>query len=261
MIAIEPSLTSVFLRWLGPHIEQLYGKPKAVLAISPHTAGSRPTLFAASRHQAIYDFSGFPQELYDIHYDAPGDPELAIRTEGLLRDAGIEADLIARSGLDHGIWTILHLMWPRADIPVVPLSLVPFASPQEQWQIGAALAPLRDQGVLILASGSLTHNLRRYFERELPIDAPEDADCAAFRHWVWDCCKKRDWTSLFNYSKLAPAAAAMHPSDEHWLPFFIAAGAGGADAAAVRVHAGVEHGVLAMDAYAFGKEALALQIE
>lgn len=260
MIAVEPSPTHAFLRWLGPHLEQQFGRPRAVLAVSPHTATGRPTLFAGQRHQAVYDFSGFPQALYDITYEASGSPELAVQAEGLLRSAGIEADVIGRSGLDHGIWTPLYLMWPHAEVPVVPLSLVPTAPPREQWRIGAALAPLRREGVLIVASGSLTHNLQRFFQNRQPLNAAEDAECAAFRHWVWDCCQRRDWAALFDYSTSAPAAARMHPTDEHWLPFYIAAGAGGADEAAVRIHAGVEHGVLAMDAYAFGQEALALRI-
>ena len=126
--------------------------------------------------------------------------------------------------------------------------------------MGHALRALRHDGVLVIGSGSLTHNLRRFFTRPTPVDAPEDADCAAFRGWVHERTRDADWAALMAYREQAPHAVAMHPTDEHWLPFYFAAGAACDDGAprpelALRLHASVTHGHLAMDAYGFGQAA------
>lgn len=259
MIAIEPSPTADFLRDLGPAIDRCFGRPRAVLAVSPHTATRAPVLLAAPRHAAVHDFGGFPAALHAMRYDAAGAPALAAEAQALLAQAGIAAQVLPEaSGLDHGIWTVLTHLYPNADLPVLPLSLVPHDSPAAQWALGAALAPLAADGVLLLASGSLTHDLRRFFGGpRAPLDAPATPDVVAFQDWVAERVAAGDQAALLDYRRLAPHAVAQHPTDEHWLPFYVAAGAGGL-AGARRLHGAVQHAALAMDAYAFGTGAPAL---
>lgn len=267
MIAIEPGAPGRFMQRLGRVIDTHFGRPRAALVVSPHTATRSPVLLGGLHHHAIHDFGGFPKALYEQRYDAPGQPAVAQEAQRLLSDAGIPVQIAPQDGMDHGIWTVLTHMWPQsgshasaeADVPVVPLSLVPMAKPTDQWRIGQALAPLAEQGVLIIGSGSITHNLQRYFSSQAPLGAPEDADCAAFRQWVLDRSRACDWPALLDYRAQAPHAHAMHPTDEHWLPFYIAAGAGGERAVPERIHASVDHACLAMDAYAFGPQAAELQ--
>jgi 4,5-DOPA dioxygenase extradiol len=157
-------------------------------------------------------------------------------------------------GLDHGIWTALRYVYPGADVPVVPLAWVPSDDPARQFALGQALAPLADEGVLVVGTGSITHNLRRVFAGGLrgPADLPEIPESAAFRGWLLDRAAERDWDRLFDYRRQAPHAADMHPTDEHLLPWYVAAGVGGADVTPQRIHASVTFGCLGMDAYAFG---------
>ena len=195
-----------------------------------------------------------------LRYDAPGAPALAARVRTLLSDAGIDAQALADGGLDHGIWTPLRYAYPAADIPVLPLAWVPSQSPAEQFALGQALAPLAREGVLVMGSGSITHNLRRVFANGLHAEAeqPEIPESAAFCRWMHSRAAARDWDALFDYRRQAPHAADMHPSDEHLLPWYIAAGAGGREPAPLRLHSSVTYGVLSMDAYAFGPSAAAL---
>lgn len=258
MIALEPSPAAAFLARLGPAIEARFGRPRAVLVVSPHTASREPLLQAAARHEAIHDFGGFPAALYQLRYDAPGDPALAQVVAACLRAAGLPVHTLEGGELDHGIWTLLRRAWPHADLPVLPLSLVPHWTAAQQWAVGAALAPLREQGVLIIGSGSLTHNLRRLMRlRGMPGTAVAP-DVQVFRDWVHSTASARDWAALRNWAATAPGALEQHPTDEHWLPFYIAAGAGGEDAVPHRIHASVDQGVMAMDGYAFGAPALEL---
>lgn len=252
MIALEPGEAGAFLQRLGPAIDATFGRPKAVVVASPHTATRTPYLLGAAQHDTIHDFGGFPAPLYEIRYDAPGSPDVAQRAAELMRAHDVAVEVAPEGGLDHGIWTLLRYMWPKADVPVVPLSLVPSRKPADQWRIGEALAPLAAEGVLVIGSGSLTHNLRLFMTQRPPIDAPETEDAARFRHWVAERSAARDWNALIDYRHAAPAAVEMHPTDEHWLPFYIAAGAGGREAVPQRIHDSMTYGFLAMDAYAFG---------
>ncbi|MFN3295068.1 DODA-type extradiol aromatic ring-opening family dioxygenase [Caldimonas sp.] len=258
LIALDPGDTGAFFRRLGPALEQAFGRPRAIVAVSAHTTTLEPALLAAAQHSTIHDFGGFPQALYEMRYDAPGDPAVAEAASACLSRAGIAHHVLAAGGLDHGIWTPLIHAWPKADIPIVPLSLVPSAAPAEHWATGQALAPLAQEGVLILGTGSLTHNLRLALGGGRSENRPETPECAAFRQWVWERSLARDWPALMDYRRQAPHAALMHPTDEHWLPFYIPAGAGGPQAVPVRVHAGVTYGCLGMDAYAFGAQAARL---
>jgi 4,5-DOPA dioxygenase extradiol len=208
----------------------------------------------------VYDFRGFPDPLYRLRYDAPGAPDLAPRVSTLLEAAGIAVQTLDHGGLDHGLWIPLRFMWPDASVPVLPLSFSPQDSPAQLLALGRALAPLADEGVLIIGSGSLTHNLSTLFGPggRPPVDAPETPETAAFRTWVQQRSVARDWAALTDYRRQAPFAADMHPTDEHWLPFYVAAGAGGADDTPQRIHTSLTYGTLAMDAYAFGPGATAL---
>ena len=263
MTALEPGEAGHFMQRLGPAIDRLFGRPRAVLAVSAHTLTRQPVLLGAARHEAVHDFAGFPDALYRLRYNAPGAPALAPHVAALLAAAGLPAQVLDAGGLDHGIWTPLRYLYPDADVPVLPLSFNPQHSPDALMALGQALAPLAREGVLILGSGSLTHNLSLLFgPAGLPeVNAPETAETAAFRHWVAERCEARDWSALRQYRQHAPHAAFMHPSDEHWLPFYVPAGAGGPTDTPLRLHASVTYGVLAMDAYAFGPGAAALAAE
>lgn len=257
MIALEPGAAGAFMQRLGPAIDATFGRPRAIIAVSAHTGARAPVLLASARHQAVYDFGNFDPRLNEMRYDAPGAPELANEVAERLAQAGLPAHVLDQGGLDHGIWTALRYIYPDADIPVLPLAFVPSQSPAEQFALGAALSHFREQGVLVLGTGSITHNLRRVFAgglRAAP-DQPEIVESAEFRRWMLARSAERDWTALFEYRKLAPHALDMHPTDEHLLPWFVAAGAGGRDATPQRLHDSVTFGSLAMDAYAFGAEA------
>lgn len=260
MTALEPGAAGAFMKALGPRLSDVFGRPRAILAISAHTAARAPVLLAADRHEAVYDFGGFDPALYTLRYDAPGAPALAGRVVALMNAAGLPVQLSPEGGLDHGNWTPLRYLFPDADIPVLPLAFAPMQTPAQQFALGQALAPLADDGVLILASGSITHNLRRVFTTGMrgPVDAPEIAESLAFRHWMADRSAERDWDALFAYRSRAPHAVDMHPTDEHLLPWYVAAGAGGREAAPLRLHDSVTYGCLGMDAYAFGPNAARL---
>lgn len=263
MMALEPGHAGRFLQGLGPRMDAIWGKPKAYLVVSPHTATPTPFVLGAAHHDTIHDFGGFPEPLYQVRYDVKGEPDVAREVAQLMANLPGGCRWIDRGGLDHGIWTVLMYLNPQADVPVVPLSLTPHASPEQLMQQGRALQSLREQNVQIIGSGSLTHNLRRFFSSPEPVDAAEDDDCHAFREWVKDKAESDDWPALWRYRALAPYAVEMHPTDEHWLPFYLAAGAACSPGQAhpgmaKRIHSGVTHGHLAMDAYVFasGSEAL-----
>ena len=264
MIALEPREAGAFMQRLGPALMQTFGKPSAILVASAHSTAPLPTLLAAPQHHAVHDFGGFDPQLYRMRYDAPGAPALAERAAGLLRASGIDVRIAQAGGLDHGILTPLRYLFPDADIPILPLAWPPHASPAELHAIGAALAPLTREGVLVIGSGSITHNLRRVFAGGLqtPADRPVTPESRAFREWFAERIATPDWAALFDYRAQAPHASLMHPTDEHLLPFYIAAGAasisGSSHADGIRVHQSETHGDLGMDAYAFGPQAARL---
>jgi len=255
MIALEPGAAGAFLSRLGPAIDAAFGRPRAILAVSAHTLARAPVALGAPRHEAVHDFGGFPEPLYALRYDAPGATALAQEAVQRLQAAGIAAHFSEDGGLDHGIWTALRYVYPDADVPVVPLAFVPGRPPADNFALGEALAPLRAQGVLVLGTGSITHNLRRLFggvHGRPEADAPEIAESRGFRQWMAERSAALDWDALLDYRARAPFAVEMHPTDEHLLPWYAAAGAGGRDVAPVRLHDSVTFGALGMDAYAFG---------
>jgi 4,5-DOPA dioxygenase extradiol len=267
MTALEPREAGHWWRRLGQHLAAHGAQPRAVLVASAHSLTREPVLLAAPRHEAVHDFGGFDPRLYEMRYDAPGAPALAGRVAGLVRAAGLPLHVVPQGGLDHGIWVPLRVMLPAADVPVLPLAWPPGWTPAQLFALGRALAPLVDEGVWIVGSGSITHNLRRVFAGGLGSergreDAPATPESTAFRDWFAARGEAADWTSLIDWRQAAPHAASMHPTDEHLLPFFVAAGAA-ADATtptpqALRVHQSLTFGELGMDAYAFGPRAPAL---
>jgi len=260
MTALQPREAGAFMQQLGRTLRQQHGLPRSILAVSAHSLTREPVLMAAPRHEAVYDFGGFDPQLYTLRYDAPGAPGVADRVSELMAAAGIPMHRVAEGGLDHGIWTPLRFMFPDADVPVLPLAWPPQWSPAQLFVLGQALAPLAGEGVLILGSGSITHNLRRVFAGG-GLHPPERAatpESTAFRDWFASHGAAADWAPLLDYREQAPHAALMHPTDEHLLPFFVAAGAGG-KVPALRIHDSLVFGELGMDAYAFGPTAPALQ--
>jgi len=263
MIALEPGAAGAFMRELGPALDAVFGRPRAIVVASAHSLAREPALLAAERHDTVHDFGGFPQPLYELRYDAPGATALAPRAAQLVRDAGLPVQVVPDGGLDHGMWIPLRFAYPDVDVPVLPLAFPANWSPRQLFALGRSLAPLRSEGVLVLGSGSITHNLRLVFsrtahERTASADGPELPESAAFRRWFVERSTAQDTEALFDYRRQAPHAAYMHPSDEHLLPWYVAAGAGH-EGPMLRVHDSVTAGCLGMDAYAFGAQASLLQ--
>jgi 4,5-DOPA dioxygenase extradiol len=259
MIALEPREAGAFMLALGDTIQHNFGKPRAILIASAHTTARVPTLLAGAQHHAIHDFGGFDARLNQMRYDAPGAPALAPRVAALIHAADLPAQVVEAGGLDHGIWTALRYLFPDASVPVLPLAWPSHWTPAKLLALGQSLAPLSNEGVLVIGSGSITHNLARVFASgslHPQPDAPATPESTDFRDWFAQRVAAADWPALSDYRQQAPHAVLMHPSDEHLLPFFIAAGAGlGVGAAAqpgLRLHASLTFGDLGMDAYAFG---------
>jgi 4,5-DOPA dioxygenase extradiol len=246
MLALQDSPARRFLQGLGKTL----ARPEAIVVVSAHweTRGA-PAVSLAPQPQTIHDFGGFPRALFEMRYPAPGAPAAAERTASLLEGAGIDVGRSKDRGLDHGAWVPLSLMYPDADIPVTQLSVMRGASPAEHERLGLALAALRHEGVLVVGSGSLTHNLYEF--RGQGIDAPVPQWVSDFETWTKGRLEASDRAALLNYRSEAPFAEQNHPTDEHLLPLFVAMGAAGPDARATQLHASFEHSVLAMDAYAF----------
>lgn len=239
--AIDPGQAGPALSALG----QTLPRPKAILVVSPHWTTREPRVATTARPETIHDFGGFPPALYQLQYPAPGAPDVAQRAIELLRAAGYAAEADARWGLDHGAWVPLLHLWPSADVPVLQVSLPARLDGPGAYAYGQALAPLADEGVLIIGSGSLTHNLY-----EVRFDAPDaqaEAYAQAFVAWVRDTVGRRDHASLQRVMALAPHAARAHPTAEHLWPLLVAAGAAGEHSAPAHIDGGMRYGVLSMD--------------
>ncbi len=244
--AIDPGKAGPALTALGKTLP----RPKAILVVSPHWMTREPRVATTPRPQTIHDFGGFPPALYQLQYPAPGAPDVAQRAIELLRAAGYNAEADTQWGLDHGAWVPLMHLLPQADVPVFQVSLPARLDGERAYAYGQALAPLAAEGVLIIGSGSLTHNLY-----EVRFDAPEAAAepyAQEFAHWIETVLGVRDHARLQQTLALAPHAQRAHPTAEHLWPLMVAAGAAGRQAVATRIDGGVTHGVLNMDAYHFG---------
>jgi len=220
--------------------------PRAVVMLSAHRPALAPTVSSFDTWRTVHDFRGFPAELYQLSYPAPGDATLAEQLRARLAAAGIAVEADHRDGLDHGAWVPLLAMYPEHQVPVVALSVLPRADAATHYALGQALAGLADEGILVIGSGSLTHNLYEVMwnDSEVPGWVSE------FRDWMLARLAEGDLAALLDWQARAPYAAENHPTDEHLLPLFFALGAGGT--ASTLFHGGVEHRSVAMDALAFG---------
>lgn len=244
MFALEPGLLGPNLARIGDSLPSL----AAILVVSPHwqtLRGVRVT--GTATPETLHDFGGFPPPLYALQYPAPGAPELAADTVALLRAAGFDADLDPQRGLDHGAWVPLRYLKPDAGVPVLQVSLPHRIDAAGALRLGEALAPMRERGVLVVGSGSLTHNL---YEFRQHVRDPEYAQ--AFADWVAAAVERRDVDALVDYRNRAPFAARAHPTEEHYLPLLVALGASDAGDARRRVPGGMTYEVLSMDSFGFG---------
>ncbi|WP_326523407.1 dioxygenase family protein [Sphingomonas sp.] len=247
MIMLEPSPAREFLAGLGDR----FGRPRAIVVVSAHHDTVDAVVTAVEAPPTIHDFGGFPQALFDLNYPAKGDPALAEEIAGLIADAGIPVAIDPARGLDHGAWVPLMLGWPDADVPVVQLSISSRHPPEWHHAIGRLLAPLRGRDVLVIGSGSLTHNLRAIFAEGRDHDAAVPGWVSGFADWMHDRIVADDTDAVLHAVERGPHGRLNHPTPDHILPLFAAMGAGGAGAAVERLHHSYTYGVLAMDAYAF----------
>lgn len=242
MLALEPGASGTVLALLAAALP----RPRAVLVVSAHWESYELRVGNAAQPRTWHDFGGFPAELYAVQYPAPGEPQLAQQVRQLLIDAELPTELDEQRPRDHGAWVPLMLMYPDADIPVVQLSLPSHAGPELQVKVGQALRSLREQGVLLVGSGSITHNLGELNWRAGPeVIAPWAGE---FRDWMVERLHQDDRAALLDYRRQAPHAVRNHPSDEHLLPLFFALGAGEHFSL---VYSGFTYGALGMDVYRF----------
>ena len=242
--ALEPGLAGPRLAALGRTLP----RPHAVLVVSPHWMTPTPRVGTAAQPATIHDFGGFDPALYQLSYPAPGHVRLAQRTVDRLREAGWQATADERRGLDHGAWVPMRHLYPEADVPVFQVSLPSRLDAGAAWAFGQALAPLADEGVLIVGSGSLTHNLHEFRSGH----GDDEAYAAEFAAWVRDAVEHGDRARLLRTLDDAPLARRAHPTTEHFWPLLVAAGAADLTQPAQVIEGGITHGVLAMDSYAFG---------
>ena len=223
-------------------------RPRAILISSAHWETQVPMLTGSARPETIHDFFGFPEPLYKLRYPAAGSAEVAQKAQALLRAAGFTAAIDGTRGLDHGAWSPLLYMYPDADIPVVQLAVQPELGPRHHVHLGRALRSLSDEGVLIIGSGHLTHNLRDWDRsgRAAPMQYAVE-----FQDWVKRRIEEKDLDALADYRSKSPHGVRAHPTDEHFLPLFVALGAAREQAQPKRIFDAIESGALAMDAYVF----------
>lgn len=256
MFALEPGLAGPLLTQLGQDLP----RPKAIAIISPHWMTLGAAVCVAEKPETIHDFGGFDPRLNLMQYPAPGGTKYAQSAIKLLADAGYEPQSSERWGLDHGAWVPLRYLYPQADVPVFQISLPTGMSLAQALAYGQALGGLRAEGVLIIGTGSLTHNLGE-FRGGRAIDAPVAAYVPEFVNWVRDAVAKGDAKKLLRTFEEAPHAHRAHPTDEHYQPLLVALGASmtkhttSERAAPGRlIDGGVAYGILSMDSFVFGEK-------
>ncbi|MDG9924531.1 MULTISPECIES: class III extradiol ring-cleavage dioxygenase [unclassified Pseudomonas] len=242
MLALEPGASGPALVRLAAELP----RPRAILVVSAHWESDELLIGSSAQPATWHDFGGFPAPLYAVQYPAPGAPDIAKQVQRLLAAADLPSRLDPQRPLDHGAWVPLSLMYPQANIPVLQLSLPSHAGPQLQVRAGQALAALREQDVLLIGSGSITHNLGELDWRA----GPEVIEpwAGEFRDWMVARLQAGDHAALLDYRRQAPHARRSHPSDEHLLPLYFALGAGSAFHIE---HSGFTYGALGMDIYSF----------
>ncbi|MBL6932604.1 MAG: dioxygenase [Rhodospirillales bacterium] len=230
--------------WRG--LKNQFECPKSILSISAHWETDIPSVSLIEKPETIHDFYGFPEQLYEQNYPAPGAPDLARTVASLLSKSGIDCRHVSDRGIDHGTWIPLMEMYPDADIPVTQLSIQAGQDIAHHIAVGRALSSLRNDGVLVLASGGAVHNLSGFHPGSDKV--PDWA--RRFDDWLADTLARGDVDALINYR--TEDGAKAHPRDEHLLPLGVAMGAGGDGAKGRALHRGFMDGALSTAAYAFG---------
>lgn len=247
-LALEDWPARQFLDSLGARL----GRPRAILSVTAHWETDEVCLGSGSQPDTVHDFFGFPQALFDMRYRAPGDTSLAHDIATRLATAGITAHCDDSRGYDHGTWIPLARMYPQADIPVVQMSICPQQTPLFHWRLGRALASLRHDNVLVMGSGSMTHNLADFrAQRGTTAAEQTPAYCEEFCAWILARIAAGDSDALIGYRECSPHGARAHPSPEHFLPLHVALGAAGVSWSGERLHHSYMYGVVAMDCYLF----------
>ncbi|MDZ5473673.1 class III extradiol ring-cleavage dioxygenase [Bacillus sp. 31A1R] len=248
LLAIENNEYTRFLESLGTKLP----KPKAIVLFSAHWESDVQKISNVSEFDTIYDFGGFPEELYQIKYPAKGDSKVSTEIEDLLATEGIPCETNTSRGLDHGAWVVLRRIYSKADIPVISMSVNPSLSPAEQYKIGKSLAHLREKNILIIASGGTVHNLRA-----VRMDGRTEVDQWAldFDQWLEEKLSSWDLESLFNYETLAPAAQHAVPpfGKEHFIPIYYAMGAADQEKTSILLHRSYRYGNLSHSVWQFGE--------
>jgi 4,5-DOPA dioxygenase extradiol len=224
-------------------------RPRAIVMASAHWETGVPMLTGSQRPETIHDFGGFPEALYRIQYRAPGAPDVAARAVELLRAEGIAAGIDGTRGLDHGAWVPLLQMYPDAEVPVVQLAIQTQLGPTHHLRVGRALAPLTRENVLVIGSGHTTHNLRDWMASRQGGEPMPYAH--AFAQWLGEKLGTGSLDELLAYREQAPGAVRAHPTEEHFLPLFVALGAAGEHATPEPVLQAFEGSALSLDSYLF----------
>ena len=246
LFAVDAGETGPALTRWGQGLRAQFPALRGVVVMSPHWMARTAQVMTGAQPATWHDFGGFPPALYQLQYPAPGAPALAQEVLALLQAAGVAAQGDAQRPFDHGAWVPLMHLFPEADLPVVQVALPVGAGPAEVYALGAALRGLRSQGVLVMGSGSMTHNLAEFFG-----GAREPAPYViAFSRWIESALERGDMQALLNYRSLAPHAERAHPTEDHFLPLFFALGAAGDDLHANYLSREVMYSMLAMDAFA-----------
>jgi len=248
LLAIEHNEYTQFLNELG----RTLSKPKAIVLFSAHWESSIQQISDVNEYRTIYDFGGFPEELYRIEYPAKGNREITKEIEDLFTKQGIPFEVDTTRGLDHGAWVVLRMLYPNADIPVISMSVNPRLTPEDQYKIGKSLAALRENNVLIIGSGGTVHNLRAV--KMVADNGEVDQWAREFEDWLEFHLKNWDIESLFKYDSLAPNAQIAVPpyGNEHFIPIFYAMGAADKEQTAKLLHRSYRYGNLSHSVWQFG---------
>lgn len=242
LLALEDNEYTRFLERLGQDLET----PRGIVVFSAHWDSPEQLLTVDGQHETLHDYYGFPDEMYSLTYPAPGDPALSRRIAALFKDNNLAHQPVLGRGLDHGVWVILNKMFPEANIPVVALSVDSLRSPQEQYSIGRMLAPLREEGILLIGSGGLVHNLRLLKQDDQPEEWATEFDA-----WVAEELDSWNLPELFAYDKKAPHASSAVPSyaREHFVPLFYVMGSADDGRKAQRMIQAYQYGTLSLNCW------------
>ncbi len=225
-------------------------RPRAIVIVSAHGLSSPPVveLHAAEKPKLIYDFRGFPGELYLVEYPCPGAPDLAATLASRLSEAGFESAIETSGGLDHGVWVPLKIAFPAANIPVLQITMPYPAQPEQVLKLGRVLAPLRDEGVLVIGSGGMVHNLSKLVWHQK--HGPAEPWALEFDRWVCERLEARDVQALIHFEEEAPHGRLAHPEPEHFFPLFFTLGASAPGDRLHFIYRGFQYASLSMTSFA-----------